>query len=125
MAERAVCVFVLVLVAAVRLGEAIVLQATYPEADENTKTGNFGVVTLTCSDAFEIPDATTVFFERNEASITEGPNPVTVIDSQRTSVTFSFTQNQEGNFRCRTASPAETSQTVGLAGIYVHVQIIS
>ena len=86
----------------------IVLYVNYPEPD------NQNLVRLTCvRGVFLLMDAE---FQRNRVPLTSGPpsHQVTIINQGNGEVMFTFTQAQEGAFRC--VHEGQTSSEIELAG---------
>ena len=85
----------------------------YPDAS------NRSFVELTCSliaDGFNslVNDSK---FERDNELITS--DNVTIIQINDSMISFSFTQDQEGWFRCTTSDAVDISSAIGLAGGYI------
>ena len=78
---------------------------------------NRSVVELTCS---RITDSdsqvNSAQFERDNDLITS--DNVTIIQINDSMISFSFTQDQEGWFRCITSDAVDISTAIGLAGGY-------
>ena len=106
--------FLLVLLDSSARPEAIVVAVEYPTVD------NFTVVSLSClQNLFKDPleaGQTPATFLRNGSVITPDSLLVTVTREEADSISFVFTQEEEGFFSCRTAR-GELSGEVGLAGM--------
>ena len=82
------------------------LNVAYPELDNQ----NYSVVTLSCQEsAFPLVNA---IYQRNGAGLGTVVNVIELTDEE---VTFVFTQEQEGWFRCG-GSTTDFSTAIGLAG---------
>jgi hypothetical protein len=100
---RTVAVCVLVLLQSVCLTGAVLLVVTFPEANVD----NYSVVALRCAknnafldplDSAQLPAT----FLRDGQMITSDSTLVTVTGTGADTLSFQFTQEQEGMFRCRT-----------------------
>ena len=101
-----VLVQLICLLAVVCSGEAqINLAVDYPE------TGNYNLVTLTCSDNFgsTLNDAEFLRRDPGQSSLDQLPGSPT-----NGEITITLTQEEEGYFSCRSASVP--SNEIGLAG---------
>ena len=100
---------------------AVELRVEYPLVDAVSADGNYSVVTLSClRNTLGEPlqrDQFPATFLRNGSVITPNSSLVTVTSGGSENISFVFTQEQEGEFSCRTAL-GEVSNTVGLAGSY-------
>ena len=86
----------------------------YPDAT------NKSFVELTCSliaDGFNSP-VNDVNFERDNELITSKNELVNIIQINESMISFSFTQDQEGWFRCTTSDAANISSAIALTGGY-------
>ena len=86
---------------------SVELQVHYPE-NENE---NYSVVQLTCFDGSSL--VSNAVFMKDGMNLAE---QVSVTYTGIGFVTFAFTQDQEGNFSCRSSSSNSTSPPRGLAG---------
>ena len=106
MLVQVICALVVVDLATAELE----LDVAYPDTD------NRGRVTLTCRDGLRgLADAV---FQKDEVALTQGTasHQVTSLTNEADGVvTISFTQAQEGFFRC-VAPPGDSSPEIGLAG---------
>ena len=87
------------------------LTITYPDAS------NRSFVELTCliADALNSP-VNDAKFERDNQLITTNSELVNIIQTSESMISFSFTQDQEGWFRCTTSEAVDTSNAIALAG---------
>ena len=72
---------------------------------------------LTCliADALNSP-VNDAKFERDNQLITTNSELVNIIQTSESMISFSFTQDQEGWFRCTTSDAVDTSNAIALAG---------
>ena len=99
----AICALALIELAAPQLDMAV----SYPDRI------NRGFVTLTCTNSNRIIPLPGAKFQRNGSLLTS--DLVTALtDEGNGQVTFNFTQDQEGYFRC--VHNGETSREIGLTG---------
>lgn len=101
-------------------GAQVELHVSYPEP------GNYSVVMLACTDEFGVRQDD-VEFLKNGLVLNSGTsnNEVTVTNTSRGEISFTFSQAQEGFFSCRSGS--RMSSEIGLAGsynIYMRASII-
>ena len=74
---------------------------------------------LTCSpNANSDSQVNGVKFERDNELITSDNGLVHIIQSDNSMISFFFTQDQEGWFRCTTSD--DISRAIALAGDYIH-----
>ena len=109
MKEGAGVVAVVCALVAVDLTDAIIkLNVIYPEE-------NYSVVRLTCTEGgFTVTNAE---FLKDGVALTSTSNLVIVTNIDSGEISFTFTQQQEGMFSCRSGGGGDESVKIGLAGI--------
>ena len=95
---------------------ALELSVAYPDPS------NRSVVELSCREGvFPVDGAQ---FRRNDAVITTNNGLVSDVSESTGTITFSFTQQQEGVFTCTHQTSTSPSNAIGLAGKYVLLYVV-
>ena len=101
------------------LATAIKLSVKYPEAQVHLRSGNFSIVSLSCTKNFgeTLSVSSGVSFHRDGMNLSR--DTVQDLITTETFVTFTLSQDQEGHFYC--AQGNNTSEEIKLACLWPQV----